>query len=479
MNLKKFTALFTALFLFGIFPLGVANASTESWPASTTGTDIDASVVSVSPGFEPSGAIWHSGKNQLFVVGDGGQLVSMNADGTNVTLWNVGGDLEGVTIKDPSSNEVYLLDENGYIIKYDLSTKTKLQTWNVSSFVPPTGGTGGEALAYVPGTNYFVVGWQKNGEMFVFDLSGTSPVKVTSFFSGKGRTDLADLYYENGYVYALYDSANILEVFTATVVDTSVSVSMLHEYTVPGADQEGFTLMPSATETRTAFIAQDTGGIISYTGFINFSYIAPTPEPVDPDNDGDGVVASLDCNDGNALYSTVSTWYLDNDADGLGAKNSGVEACEQPAGYVSNNVDAYDLIPNAGVEIPEDGIDNNMDGVIDGINLGYNHPYYSTFDPTTPRRAKIWSMWGSHHGDYGVRYGDTSIFRFSAFDVRAKALTSVYPILKTGYALVVFGDNVALVNAYKGENVYTTTFTALSLSTVDELKTWAQTFLGL
>jgi hypothetical protein len=35
-------------------------------------------------------------------------------------------------------------------------------------------------------------------------------------------------------------------------------------------------------------------------------------------------------------------WYLDADADGLGDKNSSVEACERPAGYVDNANDDND-----------------------------------------------------------------------------------------------------------------------------------------
>ncbi|MFA5793130.1 MAG: hypothetical protein WC897_04670 [Candidatus Gracilibacteria bacterium] len=459
MNLRKLVSVFVFVFLFGLMPgIGFATVSAPlAWPGSTSGTDIDSGLHGI--GFEPSGLFWNDVSNKLFGVGDGGQVVSMNADGSGVTTWAVSGDLEGITFVDESSSIVYLLNENGSIIKYDLSGSRTLQTWDTLAYLPEKDGwAGGEALAYMPisGTNYFVAGWQYDGTFFVFDLSGTTVNKVGSFKTGMGRTDLADMYYEDGLLYALYDSENVLEVLTVSKVGSSFVPTLVHEYIVPGADQEGFTLASSTEATRTAFIAQDSGGIISYTGFPNFSYTEPVVEPCTP-----------------------TTWYLDADGDALGTPNSTQSACEQPVGYVSNNVDTYDNIPNYGVEIPEDRVDNNMNGTVDEINVGYNHPYYSTVDPTTNRRAKIWSMWGSRNGDYGVRYGDMSIFRFSAFDVNTKNLTSVYPILNTGYALVVYGDNVAIVNAFAGTNVVTTTLTALSGMTIDEIKVWAQTELGL
>ncbi len=59
-------------------------------------------------------------------------------------------------------------------------------------------------------------------------------------------------------------------------------------------------------------------------------------------------------------------WYQDNDGDGFGNPDVSLMACEKPTGYVKDNTDCDDndiAINSAAVEILDDGIDNNCDGV--------------------------------------------------------------------------------------------------------------------
>ncbi len=81
------------------------------------------------------------------------------------------------------------------------------------------------------------------------------------------------------------------------------------------------------------------------------------------DNDCDGLT---DGDDPSLVGGTV--WYRDSDFDGFGTPNVTTNACTQPTGYVSNNLDCNDqdqaINPNA-FEIIGDNIDNNCNGETD------------------------------------------------------------------------------------------------------------------
>lgn len=117
------------------------------------------------------------------------------------------------------------------------------------------------------------------------------------------------------------------------------------------------------------------------------------------DNDGDGYGnpgqidctngVQLDCNDANSNIfpgaeeicdgldndcdtivdeDVTTTFYQDSDGDTFGNAASTTQACSAPMGYVSNNDDCDDLDENINpniVEICEDSIDNNCDGLTD------------------------------------------------------------------------------------------------------------------
>jgi hypothetical protein len=85
------------------------------------------------------------------------------------------------------------------------------------------------------------------------------------------------------------------------------------------------------------------------------------------DLDGDGVLASEDCDDTDALVGAATTWYEDADGDGYAGGALTQEACEAPAGYESEITDCDDLDASSypgGTEVC-DGADNDCNGSVD------------------------------------------------------------------------------------------------------------------
>jgi hypothetical protein len=118
------------------------------------------------------------------------------------------------------------------------------------------------------------------------------------------------------------------------------------------------------------------------------SGIPPADSGADPDNDGDGVPASEDCDDNNAEVSpsaaeqcdgldnncdgetdegVLTTFYADADADGYGDLSQPTDACAQPTGASATGDDCDDtnpaIHPNAEETDCADPIDYNCDGV--------------------------------------------------------------------------------------------------------------------
>lgn len=103
-------------------------------------------------------------------------------------------------------------------------------------------------------------------------------------------------------------------------------------------------------------------------GFTNLSDCDDTNPNVYPeapgtnegiDNNCDGIIDATEC--------LLLTWYADTDNDGFGDPMSSIDACEAPAGYVSDNTDCDDnndtIYPGApGMGL---GFDNNCNGNID------------------------------------------------------------------------------------------------------------------
>lgn len=452
--MHPFSRILVSLLVFaGLSTTALAATTILSWPTNGT-VEIGSGARALYSALEPSGLVWHSGRNQLMVVGDEGQVIAMDEDGSNASLWSVSGDLEDITMVDPSSNYVYLADEDGSIKKYNLSTRAVTQTWSVTTWMPEldcdgiastTSTCGMEALTYADG--YFYAGYQYTGKIFKLDLSGTTAVKMAEYtaYSASNRS-ISGLTYKDDYLYALYND-------TLVVMDLSGNIKTA--YDVPNSGQEGVAIGEDGNADGDAniFIAEDgTGRIYSYDNFPLYGWTAPVVV-TDPDTDGDGVVDSLDCSDSDASVNSFATFYTDADGDGLGSDSTAsLCAVSAPAGYSSNSNDTNDSIPNAGVEIAGDGVDNDGDGIIDEANIGSAglHPYYSTLDANINSVGKISRYWGLRNGQVGVVYADGSIYRYQPFTGTTSSTTSLVSIYGTAYFTVTLNGSTVYMNGYTG-----------------------------
>ena len=99
------------------------------------------------------------------------------------------------------------------------------------------------------------------------------------------------------------------------------------------------------------------------------------------DADGDGLLATVDCDDNDAAVGLPGTWYGDGDADGFGITTISVEECAAPQGFVDNADDYNDsdvLISPAGTEHC-DGVDEDCDGAVDEEAVDFS-TFYADMD---------------------------------------------------------------------------------------------------
>lgn len=227
---------------------------------ASTAVDIGGGLPDEPSRYEPSGADWHSRLNKLFSVHDNGAVFMMDKDGSDITTWWIGGDLEGITVPDPESDFVYIGREYpAAILEFNIETDTVTRTFDLTAWM--TGSSQGlEALTFVeidghPEGGEFWAGHQGEGKIYVFDLpiaSSSTSTAVDYIGTHKpvsSRGDMSGLDYSAMYdvVYVIYDFSNKL-----TIVDTD-GISIVDK-NLPQRDQEGI----AVNDLCDVFIAQDT-----------------------------------------------------------------------------------------------------------------------------------------------------------------------------------------------------------------------------
>jgi hypothetical protein len=234
-------------------------------------------------GTEPSGAEWHSRLEKLLVVSDGGMLLKMDPDGSNLSSLIIPGDLEAVCVADPTTDFAYVgVEDPATVLEVDVTTGQIMRSFVLLTDLPFNEGL--EALTFVPDPGHpegglFYAGIQVDGSIHVFELpiksspTSESVTEVDVFVPVAGRNDLSGLHYDwrEDVLHAIFD---VYDLWRAMLTDGS----LIDEWDLPGIDQEGI-----AIGGCNLFIAEDGGALWSY------------PFPQNPgDADGDGVV---DCDD--------------------------------------------------------------------------------------------------------------------------------------------------------------------------------------
>jgi hypothetical protein len=213
-------------------------------------------------GYEPSGAVWHTGLSKLLLVSDGGLVSMMNPDGTSVNNWSVAGDLEAISVTDPSSPFVYVgVEKPDSILELNINTGIVTRTFDLTPWMSGPANRGLEALTFLPDPGdpeggLFYAGLQDDGKIYSFRLSISSSTTATTVTHLEtitpvpGRTDLSGLHYDsnNEVLYAIFDDSDLLRAMQA-------DGTFLEEWDLAGNDQEGVALLGD-----TLFIAEDVGG---------------------------------------------------------------------------------------------------------------------------------------------------------------------------------------------------------------------------
>lgn len=465
MSLKK-TLVLISLSLLS-FTTAIAAAT---WPTSSSGTNIASGVGSYNSGFEASGLSYHDLYGYL-VVGDDGDVAILDGTGSILDYAYLGGDFEGITVADHSSDYAYIASENrNSILEIDLSTLTLTGSeWDLD--LTQSGGYGFEAIAFVPAANapsswgtpsyngFFIGGSQADTSVHVYDIdtrsSGTSTYSSLASISTPYQ-DTAGLHYspETELLYVLHDSANKMKEY-----DLAGNIISSY-YTPTSAAEEGIYIETDcANATGTIGFSDDGGPTVNlYTNY-----------PITCDADGDGTPTHLDCDDDDASIQNEIEYYLDSDGDRLGDPSNSTSVCSHsvPTGYAPNNKDAADNISNWGVEISGDGIDNDGvdtdgdwapdgDGQIDEVNtIGENgaHPHYSTLDPNSNmHRFTITNITvNSFNAAVTVEFRDGSKYKYKPFSTTSfRGSTSYIRFGNTAYIGLTHGKKSKKVNLLDG-----------------------------
>ena len=254
-------------------------ALADPWPAAASGTNIGAGIGVFNAGFEASGLTYHPDHGYI-VVGDDGDIATVQSDASITAYQLLGGDFEGITVRPPSADLAYIASENlNAILEVSLSELSLTgKKWPLE--IPQSGGLGFEGIAFVPADyapaswgqsccgGFFIAGTQADSALRVFDIdtsvgSDTMISPVTTIATD--YSDVSGLHFSNEtrLLYVLHDTANRLTEITL------LGTKMAQYETPTSAAEEGIVIVPNCSLGTASLSLADDGGptVILYSDY--------------------------------------------------------------------------------------------------------------------------------------------------------------------------------------------------------------------
>jgi spore germination protein YaaH/lysophospholipase L1-like esterase/uncharacterized protein YjiK len=225
---------------------------------------------------EPSGIVFHTQRQTLFVIGDGGDICEITTEGELIKEAHIrNADFEGITFN-PATGLLYIaIEGEEKIIEVNPDNFAVNREYPINRIfngktVLKAGGQGLEAITFVPdqynseGGTFYVAnqGFDLNNTedpSAIFEIEiplTTNPFSTTVNIKKQfsiGVIDLSGLYYNttNKSIYIISDATDSMHKITRSGI-------VLKTYTLPGDNQEGITF----DNNGYTYIAQDSGGTL-------------------------------------------------------------------------------------------------------------------------------------------------------------------------------------------------------------------------
>ena len=275
---RRKAPLIAASFLYFLTALLELYALADPWPGTALGTNIGTGIGAFNTSFEASGLTYHPDRGYI-VVGDDGDIVIVQSDASITAYQMLGGDFEGITVRLPSADLVYIASENLNAILEVSLTELSLTGKKWPLEIPQSGGLGFEGIAFVPADyapaswgqsccgGFFVAGTQVDSTLRVFDVDTNAVVESALGSVATIPTDYSDvsgLHFstELNLLYVLHDAANRLTVMTLDGIKIA-------QYETPmQTAEEGVVVVPNCDAGTAALgLADDNGTIVmQYAG---------------------------------------------------------------------------------------------------------------------------------------------------------------------------------------------------------------------